>query len=509
MHTHTPGKSRSLRESGPHLHHRRTAFREHRAVLRADRLSALDAAFLDLDRPAAPLHVGWTLRLDGRAPSLAALRRQIDGRLDRVPRFRRRVVRPPLGLGDPQWADDPSFDVARHVQVLRATAPGGPAELRALAGGLLSTPLDPRRPLWRLTLVDGLSTGFAIVGQAHHALVDGIAAVEVAMLLFDLEGAPAELPAPSDWTPVPAPSAPAAAAALALERSRDAVRGTRALARAMSRADPARLHDLRVAVEQLAAPAPPTALDRSAGPERLVAFAETSLVAAREAGRRHGATLNDMLLAAATVALGRALRRRGERHVWVKALVPVNVRGGDDGAAGAGLGNRISFMTVELPVGLDDAVEILRAVRAQTVARKAAGAAAPLHAVARAGDLLPGTARRLVARAAAGAASFNAVVSSIPGPPVTLAMLGRPLTGVFPAVPFLEGHGLSIGAISYRERLQACVYADAEVVPDAVEIARDLEQAFDALRVVPQADEPPWRARARARRRAQRGAASR
>jgi WS/DGAT/MGAT family acyltransferase len=500
-----------LRESGRDLHHRRRSLRDHRPVLRADRLSALDAAFLDLDSAAAPLHVGWTLRLDGRAPSLHALRRQIDGRLDRVPRFRRRVARPPLGLGDPQWADDPAFDVARHVQGLHLPPPGGPAELRHLAGRLLSEPLDPRRPLWRLTLVDGLAGGgFAVVGQAHHALVDGIAAVEVAMLLFDLEGAPAELPAPSAWAPEPGPSVPAAAAALALERAGGALRGTRALARAVRRADLATLHDLRLAVEQLAAPAPFTPLDRSAGPERVVAFAETGLEAAREAGRRHGATLNDVLLAAATVALGRALRRRRERHAWIKVLVPVNVRAGGDGHSGAeaAAGNQISFMAVELPVGLSDPVDILRAVHAQTAARKAAGAAAPLHAVARAGDLLPGTARRLVARAAAGAASFNAVVSSIPGPPVTLALLGRPLTAVFPAVPMLEGHGLSIGAISYRDRLQACVYADAEVVPDAVEIARDLEQAFDALRVVPDAPEPPWRARARARR-GQRGAASR
>ncbi|HEX2102739.1 MAG TPA: wax ester/triacylglycerol synthase family O-acyltransferase [Solirubrobacteraceae bacterium] len=476
-------------------------------MLRGDRLSALDAAFLDLDRPAAPLHVGWTLRLDGRPPSVAALRRQIDARLDRVPRFRRRVVRPPLGLGDPQWADDPAFDVARHVHALRLGAPGRAADLPALAGRLLSEPLDPRRPLWRVTLVDGLPAGFAIVGQAHHALVDGIAAVKVAMLLFDVEGAPAELPEPSGWTPEPPPSTPVAAAAAALECAGRTWRGSRALARALGRADPAKLRDLRVAVEQLAAPAPPTGLDRSAGPERLVAFAETSLDAAREAGRRDGATVNDVLLAAATVALGRALRRRGERHAWVKVLVPVNVRAAEDPAAGAGLGNQISFMTVELPVGLTDSTEILRSVAAQTVARKAAGAAAPLHAVARAGELLPGTARRLVARAAAGAASFNAVVSSIPGPPVTLAMLGRRLTAVYPAVPFLEGHGLSIGAVSYRGRLQACVYADAEVVPDAVEIARDLQHGFDALRV-PHAPEPPWRARARARR-AQRGAASR
>ena len=93
---------------------------------------------------------------------------------------------------------------------------------------------------------------------------------------------------------------------------------------------------------------------------------------------------------------------------------------------------------------------------------------------------------------------------------MTLVLLGRPLVAVYPAVPLLQGHGLSIGALSYRGRLHACVYADAEVVPDAVEIARDLERGFDALRVgvagalgeVAPAGrgETPWQARARAKR---------
>ena len=80
-----------------------------------DRLSALDSAFLDLDSARAPLHVGWTILVEGRAPSLSALRRHVEGRLEHVPRFRRRVAHPRLGLGDQHWADDAGFDIARHV----------------------------------------------------------------------------------------------------------------------------------------------------------------------------------------------------------------------------------------------------------------------------------------------------------------------------------------------------------------------------------------------------------
>jgi diacylglycerol O-acyltransferase / wax synthase len=458
-----------------------------------DRLSALDAAFLDLDSDTAPLHVGWTIRVDGRAPSLSALRRHVEGRLEHVPRFRRRVLRPRLGLGDAHWADDASFDIARHIHAVALPAPGGQGELRELAGALLSRPLDSCHPLWRMYLVTRVrGGGWAVIGQAHHALVDGIAAVEVAMLLFDAVGHAPLRAAPVRWEPQAPPSAPAAAASFARSRVVGAARAARSAAATVSHGG-----DVPTAVRQLAAPAPATALNRSATRKRAVGFAVTSLEGAREVGHRHGATINDVLLAAASTALGRALRRRGERPPAIKVLVPVNLRTrGENGA----MGNRISFVTVGLPVAMSDPVEVLRHVRTQTRARKTGSAAAPLEMVSEVAELLPGGARRLVARTAARAASFNAVVSNVPGPPVELDLLGRRVIAIYPAVPFLHGHALSIGALSYRGRLHCGVYADATVVPDAAQVARDLEAAFDALRVLPHRRDTPWGVRARSRR---------
>jgi diacylglycerol O-acyltransferase / wax synthase len=455
-----------------------------------DRLSALDAAFLDLETEQAPLHVGWTIRVDGAPPPVSALRRHVEARLDGVPRFRRRVVRP--ALGDPQWIDDAAFDIARHVHAITLAPPAGAGELRALAGALLSRPLDPSRPLWRIYLVHGLAPGgWAVIGQAHHALVDGIAAVEVAMLLFDVAG---QRPAPSrsrGWAPQPGPSLPWAAAAFAGHRVVGAARLARTTAGAVRLGG-----DLGGAVARLAAPAPLTALDRSATRRRVVAFASTSLQATRDAGRRHGATINDVLLVAATIALGRALRRRGDAPADVKVLVPVNLRAAGQGGA---LGNRISFVTVRLPVAEADPVAALQVVRGQMRASKAGGGVTPIETLAEVADLLPSRARRVIARTATRAAPFNAVVSNVPGPPVELALMGRPVTAILPAVPFLHGHALSIGALSYRGRLHCGLYADAEVVPDAVDVARDLESAFDALRLARTPD-TPWRARARTRR---------
>jgi diacylglycerol O-acyltransferase len=445
----------------------------------ADRLSALDAAFLDLETAEAPLHVGWTLKFDGPPPSVAALRRHIDARLDALPRFRRRVARQ-------QWVDDPGFDVAHHVHGMTLAAPGGAGELRALAGSLLGRPLDMDRPLWRLTRIDGLrGGGWAIVGQAHHALVDGIAAIQVAVLLFD--GVEAT---PSTWTARAAPGAARVAQA-------GAARAAKTVLGAMRKPSlPAR--EIRAATEALSRPAAPTALNRSVTHRREVAFADAPLDELREAGRKHGATINDVVLAASSLALGRALKRRGDRPQAVKALVPVNTRTGEPGD----LGNDISFVTVDLPVRETDPLTVLRTVRDKTRACKRSGEGRPLRALAQAADLLPTPGRRLVTRAAARVAAFNLVVSNVPGPPDHLTLLGRRLEAMHPAVPFLHGHALSIGVLSYAGRLHAGIYADAEVLPDAIDVARDLEQALDALRVGHREEaQTPWRARARARRR--------
>jgi hypothetical protein len=179
----------------------------------------------------------------------------------------------------------------------------------------------------------------------------------------------------------------------------------------------------------------------------------------------------------------------------------VSVRAGEDPA----LGNRISFLGVEFPVGEPDSDRVVALVRARASAAKAGGDAGVLEALGRAADALPGPGRRLVARSALRVVPFTLVVSNVPGPPVELSLLGRPLRSVHPMVPLLHGHALTIGAVSYAGRLHLGLAADADVVEDVVTIARDLETAFGAL-VAPSrsAAAPgsltPWRARAQARR---------
>jgi WS/DGAT/MGAT family acyltransferase len=461
---------------------------------------ALDGAFLDLDTRDAPLHVGWTIRLEGSPPSLGALRRHLAARLDRVPRLRQRLVATALAGRARRWEDDPAFDVARHVTACWLPAPGGPGELRAAAGTLLSAPLDPARPLWHVYLVGGLAgkppgdpppgghydppmshgrraavrhpTAWALLGQVHHVLVDGIAAVEVAALLLDADpDAPPD--PPSSWTP--RRLSPLGAAGLAARSRLGAAAGA---ARALTMPGPGSAAEASGALRELLRPAPVTSLDAGRGPRRTVAYADAGLGAVREAGRARGATVNDVLLAASSVALGAALRRRGEAHDELKALVPVSVR-----AEPSQLGNRLSFVVVSLPVAARDAPAALDRIVVQTRRAKGSQGATSVAGLAEALELLPPAGRSLTVRAALRLASFNVIVSNVPGPELPLYLMGRRVTAIHPAVPVVERHGLTIGALSYAGRLGIGLYANAAAVPDAVEIGRDLESAMDALRV--------------------------
>jgi WS/DGAT/MGAT family acyltransferase len=458
-----------------------------------DRLSPLDEAFLRIETEAAHMHVGWTLRAEGEPPTTDELREHVAGRLDQLPRFRRRAL--VSRLHDPVWVDDPEFDIANHVTRAAVQEPGDEADVEELAGRLLSEPLERERPLWHLHIVEGLRDGgFAVVGRAHHALVDGIAAVEVAQLLLDAEPQPSAS-APSAWAPAPSPSFATRALATVAERVR--VGRTAGLLAVRALSNPGVVADAAAALRQLGgalapitAAAPKTALNRRIGPRRAVAFAELSLPAAKAVGRRRGATVGDVVLATAALALGRVLRRAGASVPWLRAMVPVNTR---PQGTGFELGNKLSFVFVELPAGERSPRAALDEVARQMREHKRAGNAGALDGVLRAARFAPLALRDLIGWVATRPQTFNAVVSNVPGPRQPLYLLGRPVRAAYPAVPLARGHGLSVGILSYGDVLHVGLHADPDIVPDLREVARDFTSSFDALRfaLAPRPPQPP------------------
>ena len=153
------------------------------------------------------MHVGALVVFEGPAPSRDDFRAHLESRLRLVPRYRQKLAVPRLEMGRPFWVDDPSFNLDYHVRHTALPKPGSEEQLRHLVGRIFSQRLDRSKPLWELWVVQGLEDGrFALISKTHHALVDGVAGVDIATVLFDLSPVPAELPEDDGWTAAPEPS---------------------------------------------------------------------------------------------------------------------------------------------------------------------------------------------------------------------------------------------------------------------------------------------------------------
>ena len=177
------------------------------AQAHGDRLTAVDASFLAQEGPTSHMHVGAVMIFEGPVPDFEALSAHVRGRLHLVPRFRQKLAFPPLETGRPLWIDDPSFNLEYHLRDTALPAPGSETQLRALAARIHSQALDRSKPLWELWFVQGLEGGrFALITKTHHALVDGVAGVDLATVLFDLQPVPGPVEHPdAPWHPRQSP----------------------------------------------------------------------------------------------------------------------------------------------------------------------------------------------------------------------------------------------------------------------------------------------------------------
>jgi WS/DGAT/MGAT family acyltransferase len=450
----------------------------------AERLSALDASFLAVERPAAPMHVGWVAVFDppenGARPGFDELFEHIAGRLGRAPRYRQRLADVPLAVHDPVWVDDAAFDASAHL--VRADG----EDLGALVDAVLSSPLRRDRPLWEISIAGDLPDGrLALVGKMHHCMVDGAAVVDLGNLLLDADpGVRGEKSAEPAWTPAPVPSAGERLARAVVDRAADGA--TLVLAPARQAISPRRLGVLpelagrgaRTLAHMALPPAPRSPLNQPGSAQRHHVRVTRSLDEIRAVRRRFGVTPNDVMLAACTGALRRFAAQRGEAPQPLKAMVPADVRSSRDSA---GTGNRISFVFIELPCAEPDPVERLKAVNRATAQRRRDGAAENLDAAFRVLARTPTPFQHALAHAFAHPRLFNLTISSVPGPAVPRYLRGCRLREVHSAVPLAGRHALSIGIATVARNACFGITADASTLPDADALAAGLDAAMDEL----------------------------
>jgi diacylglycerol O-acyltransferase / wax synthase len=457
-----------------------------------DRLTALDASFLHQEGPESHMHIGALTVFDAPPPHFDDLLALIASRLHLVPRYRQRLARTPLDRGRPVWIDDRAFRLEYHVRHVALPAPAGREQLLALVSRTFSTQLDRRRPLWELSFVEGLEHGgFALIFKTHHAVIDGVAGVDLATVIFDLDSDDdAEQQSPPPWTPAPNPGQ---LAMMTLGAARDARDGVTLLGSALS----AGAHPRQAASRLLEAvegvgeivwaalnPAPETPLNVPIGPYRRFVTVSGRLADFKTIKNAFGGTVNDVVLAVVTGALRSFLRSRGVRTdgLELRALVPVSLRGAGDGANGDDvIGNRLAAMRAPLPVYIADPRARLAAVRESMDGIKESRQALGAEVLAGVQNFAPPTILAQASRINFSTRLFNLLVTNLPGPQVPLHVLGREIREVYPIAFLPRDHALAVAIMSYNGQLNFGLLADSQALPELDRLADWVDEATAEL----------------------------
>ncbi len=468
--------------------------RDNRGMANPDRLSALDTAFLHLeDDSTAHMHVASVMVFEGDAPTPKELTDHVLSRLHLVPRYRQRLAYVPLDQGRPVWTDDPHFNPRYHIRHTALPRPADEAALKQLAGRLFSQRLDRSKPLWEIWLVQRMAgRRFALIAKTHHALVDGISGVDITTVLFDTTPEPAGTSRPvTPWAAKPLPGPAKLLGEALLERATvpaEMGRGARALLRAPRRVVSQVKESIAsvgaTTLAGISAPAPPSPFNVDIGPHRRYTFLDAELARFKAIKDSLGGTLNDVVLASVSLALGRYLREEGHdtEGLVLKAMVPVSVRADvDKKSHPPALGNQVAAMWAPLPVGVENPADCLAQIRVAMENLKESGQAVGAQVLVNLAGFAPPTILSQAARLQARQRFFNLVVTNVPGPQFPLYVLGRRLEVLYPVVPLARRQALGIAVMSYDGHLGFGLLGDYDALPKLEKIALDLRRAIASL----------------------------
>ncbi|OHV04231.1 wax ester/triacylglycerol synthase family O-acyltransferase [Mycobacterium talmoniae] len=402
----------------------------------------------------------------------------------RVLRLRQKVVVPTLPTAAPRWVVDPDFNLDFHVRRVRAPEPGTLREVLDLAEVILQSPLDISRPLWTVTLVEGLADGrAATLLHISHAVTDGVGGAEMFGQIYDLERDPPERPTPPQ--PVPQDLSPndlmreginhlpgavvggardvlvgaLSVVGRTVRNPGSAVAGVLGYARSGARV-----------ISQAAEPSP--LLRRRSLATRSIAL-DIPLSDLYRAAKSGGGSVNDAYLAGLSGALGRYHEALGVPIATLPMAVPVNLRAEADPAGG----NRFTGVNVAAPVGVADPVERMKRIRAQMTQRREEPALDMIGSVAPVLSVLPTSVLEMVTGSVV---ASDVQASNVPFYPGDTYIAGAKVLRHYGLGP-LPGVAMMVVLISRGGFCTITVRYDRAAVRDAALFTRCLTEGFDEV----------------------------
>ncbi|MCC7327944.1 MAG: wax ester/triacylglycerol synthase family O-acyltransferase [Burkholderiales bacterium] len=453
-------------------------------------MSAVDTAWLRMDRPHNLMMICGVL-LFRRRVSLTRLRRVIAQRFLVFKRFRQRAVET---AGATFWQSDAHFDIERHVVHTALPGRAGHDELQELVSRLATTPLDPARPMWQFHLVDNFDGGSALIARIHHSYADGIALVRVVLSMTDAgpNGPPAMPFAPAHRRAehddalshllAPFSGVLNTARRIGATLVEKGVELWSDPSRAVALASQGSALTAEIAKLALMAQDSPTRFKGAPGIGKRVAWADPlPLDEVKAVGHALGASVNDVLLSCVAGALRGYLADKGDATdaVMLRALIPVNLRPVEKAYR---LGNQFGLVFLDLPIGIENPVERLYAVRANMNALK--GSYQPVLALGLLAAMGSGPKALQDALLQALARNASSVMTNVPGPQEPLYLAGAQIESVIVWVPQSGDIGMGVSIISYNGAVQFGLITDRALCPDPERITARFPAEFEKLLLV-------------------------
>ncbi|MCK6549771.1 wax ester/triacylglycerol synthase family O-acyltransferase [Myxococcota bacterium] len=451
-----------------------------------ERLSSLDATFLWFEDRTAHMHVGAVAVFEGKPPRYQDLCALIESRLDRVPRYRQRLMMVPFQAGRPVWVDESHFELEYHVRHTALPAPGGLEQLQKLAGRLFAQRLDRDKPLWELWFIEGLGENrFAILSKTHHCMIDGVSGVDLATVLLDFEPTAGPPPTRAPWMPRPAPTKTELLRAAMIDQVKNPVEFAKNAARAAGE-ERKMLMELAAGIKPLLGmaqmgSAPVTSVNHALGPHRRFEVLSLDLAEVKRIKSALGGTVNDVILATVAGALRTLFVSRGEYPAAdLRVMVPVSVRGDNRGT----FGNQVTAMFCTLPITEPDPTRRLERIRLEMKNLKDSHQAVGAIALTRLGEFAPPTLVAQAARLEMTTRFFNLVVTNVPGPQFPLYLLEARLEHCYPMVPLSAHQNVGVALLSYDGGIDVGLLGDADNMRDLSVLTQAMRDALAELSAI-------------------------
>jgi diacylglycerol O-acyltransferase / wax synthase len=476
------------------------------------RLTNLDASFLYQESSVSQMHGGGIFFVRGELP-FDQFFSHIRSRLHITPRYRQRLVFPPFNLAHPTLEDDPDFKLENHVQSRQL--PAGVNEAGAVDEIVRynnSRVLDRSRPLWCMTLFQGMPGRSFVLFEMHHCLIDGVSGLDLMNRLMDFTPNPKPQEAPLAEVKPPR-SLPTTSetfvralrdlivqqldsvARTALDFIRDPSGSFR---QAQEFAD-----SMRVWNESMQRTAIATPWNNVVTQGRRVAWVKFPFDDFRTMRQAFGGTINDLVLTLVSEAAARYLKhRRWPTDGNLRIGCPVNVRRPSEQIS---LENRVSIMMPMMPARPMDLLERLQLIVAETKRQKDAGLPYVIDQITSANSMPPALASamgRAAAQLIETSAQFveainwkpsasgpympvtgiNFMATNVPGPQTSWYFAGHEVTEMVGAIPLAGNLGLGVVITSYNQQLFISLTAEPRLLPDVDRLRDFIVEAFEDLK---------------------------